>query len=72
MDDGTVIRRVTYSGCKAGASVVSYTVEGGGHTWPGGKQYAPALMIGKTSHNLDASEVLWEFFEKRTRALVLP
>jgi len=62
--DGTGIRREAFSGCKGGAEVVVYTVEGGGHTWPGGKAYLPESSIGKTSHNMDASEALWEFFSK--------
>lgn len=50
--------------CAAGAEVRSYVVEGGGHTWPGGKQYLPAAFIGKTARNMDASEAYWGFFEK--------
>jgi polyhydroxybutyrate depolymerase len=65
--DGTSIRREAFTGCKGGAEVVVYTVEGGGHTWPGGKAYLPESIIGKTSGNLDASEVLWEFFSKHSR-----
>jgi polyhydroxybutyrate depolymerase len=37
-------------------------VNGGGHAWPGGMQYLLASVIGKTSKNMDASEVIWEFF----------
>ena len=62
--DGTSIRREAFTGCKGSAEVVVYTVEGGGHTWPGGKAYLSESIIGKTSHNMDASEVLWEFFSK--------
>jgi polyhydroxybutyrate depolymerase len=66
--DGTNIRRDIFSGCKEGAEVIAYTVEGGGHTWPGGKPYLPESVIGKTSGNMDASEVLWEFFSKHSRS----
>lgn len=65
--DGTTIRRDVFSGCKGGAEVIAYTVEGGGHTWPGGKAYLPESVIGKTSGNMDASEVLWEFFSKHSQ-----
>jgi polyhydroxybutyrate depolymerase len=65
--DGTSIRREAFTGCKGGAEVVVYTVEGGGHTWPGGKPYLPESIIGKTSGNMDASEALWEFFSKHSR-----
>ncbi len=55
----------TYSGCKAGAEVVFCTVEGGGHTWPGG----PALFsvgLGKTTKDLSANDAMWDFFQKHT------
>jgi polyhydroxybutyrate depolymerase len=42
--------------------VVLYTVTGGGHTWPGGMQYAPPFLIGRTSRDFSASEAVWKFF----------
>ena len=65
--DGTSIQILDYTGCAAGSEVRGYTIEGGGHAWPGGMQYLPAAMIGKTSHNLDASETIWEFFAAHSR-----
>ena len=47
--------------------VVVYTIEGGGHTWPGGPQYLPVFLVGKASHNLDATETIWGFFKKHNR-----
>ena len=64
--DGTVVRREVYSGCKGGAEVVLYAVEGGGHTWPGGLQYLPERIIGKTSREFSASEVIWQFFKQHS------
>lgn len=61
--DGTTVRREAYSGCRDGAEVVLYAVEGGGHTWPGGLQYLPERIIGKTSREFNASEVIWQFFK---------
>ncbi len=63
-DDGTRIRRLDYPGCHGDSEVVLYVVEGAGHTWPGGKQYQPEQYIGVTSHDMDASQVIWEFFER--------
>jgi polyhydroxybutyrate depolymerase len=65
--DGTRIRREYYGMGRDGAEVVLYAVEGGGHTWPGGKQYLPAFVIGKTSRDMDACRVIWEFFMKHHR-----
>jgi len=66
--DGTTIDISIYSGCAAGAEVRSYVVNGGGHAWPSGLQYFPASVIGKTSKNLDASEVIWEFFSQHPQS----
>ena len=63
-DDGTSITRDVYSDCDADTKVILYTVEGGGHTWPGGIQYAPEFLVGRISHDLHAGEVIWRFFEE--------
>jgi poly(3-hydroxybutyrate) depolymerase len=36
---------------------------GGGHTWPGGPQYLPTLVVGKASQNLNGTHTIWEFFQ---------
>jgi polyhydroxybutyrate depolymerase len=65
--DGTSVRHEVYAGGKRGTDVVVYIIEGGGHTWPGGPQYLPAFLIGRTSHNLDATQTIWDFFNRHTR-----
>jgi polyhydroxybutyrate depolymerase len=62
-DDGTRIRCQVYSGGLKGTEVVLYTVEGGGHTWPGGFQYLSEKIIGKTSRDMNATDVIWSFFK---------
>ncbi|NDD39323.1 MAG: hypothetical protein EB082_13120 [Verrucomicrobia bacterium] len=42
--------------------VIFYTVNGGGHTWPGGKPMTAAI-VGKTTTDVDATRLMWEFFE---------
>lgn len=49
---------VQWSGCDAPLGLC--TVDGGGHTWPGGE--AP-LLRGKTSTDLDANAILLQFLE---------
>jgi len=44
--------------------VVLYATGGGGHTWPGGLQYFPESIIGKTSREFNASEIIWQFFRE--------
>jgi len=66
-DDGcTVVQRV-WSGGKAGSEVVLYRIEGGGHTIPGGVQYLPQRIIGKTCHDFDGLRAVWNFFERHSR-----
>jgi polyhydroxybutyrate depolymerase len=62
--DGTRVRRETYGPCRDATEVVLLAVEGGGHTWPGGWQYLPERVIGRTSRDIDANEVLWDFFRR--------
>ena len=45
----------------AGARVGLLRIEGGGHTWPGGRQYLPQGTIGPTSA-VDATTLIWRFF----------
>jgi polyhydroxybutyrate depolymerase len=65
--DGTRVTRKEYSDGMEGTEVTLYSVDGGGHTWPGGFQYLPVWLIGKTSRDIDANEVIWEFFKKHSR-----
>lgn len=61
----TTIR--TFESCRRGTSVQLYTIAGGGHTWPGGPQYLPPVIIGVTSDDFNASETMWEFFAAHPR-----
>lgn len=60
--DGTNIVRKTYGGGKDGAEVVLIVIEGGGHTWPG--RQPPLAYLGKSTKNISANDVMWEFFKK--------
>lgn len=57
------ISGVRYSDCAQNAEVVFYTITGGGHTWPGGNPL-PVWIAGQTSDEIDATRVMWEFFEQ--------
>ncbi|MFD0749086.1 alpha/beta hydrolase family esterase [Mucilaginibacter calamicampi] len=65
--DGTKIFKQEYVNKVNGLKVISYTIENGGHTWPGGRQYFPKFIIGKTTHNLNACQTIWDFFKTCTR-----
>jgi len=49
----------TYSGCAGGAEVTLCTIDGGGHTWPGG---TPVPTLGLTSTDISATDTMWTFF----------
>jgi polyhydroxybutyrate depolymerase len=55
------VTRREYAQCATNASVVLYTIRGGGHTWPGGGRM-PEWFVGRTSNSVDATRVMWEFF----------
>ena len=59
--NGTTVHRDIYPGGQQDTEVIVYTIRGGGHTWPSGPQYFPAVLEGRTNHYINASEVL-EFF----------
>lgn len=61
--DGTRTTAELYSGGKNGTEVDFYTIEGGGHAWPGGTQYLPVKMIGRVCRDFDATETIWKFFK---------
>lgn len=60
--DGTRVRRSTYSGCRDGRDVVLFTIEGGGHTWPGGPPVGRS--VGRVTRDLDATRVMLDFFDR--------
>ena len=57
------VTRLEYADCADDAAVVLYTIQGGGHDWPGGKP-VPEYVAGPTSRNVDASSRMWEFFRE--------
>jgi polyhydroxybutyrate depolymerase len=64
--DSVVVADVTrraYAHCADDAAVVLYTVQGGGHTWPGGGP-APEWFVGPTSRSIDATSEMWAFFRE--------
>ncbi|HKW74166.1 MAG TPA: PHB depolymerase family esterase [Terriglobales bacterium] len=56
-----MIRRRAYTNCANNADVILYTIEHGGHTWPGGEHLAE-WIAGRTSDDINATDVMWQFF----------
>jgi polyhydroxybutyrate depolymerase len=66
-NDGTQVRLFTYTGGPEGTEVILYAIKGGGHTWPAGSSKLPERVIGKTSREINANEVIWNFFKNHSR-----
>jgi polyhydroxybutyrate depolymerase len=57
---GDVLGR-RYRSCDQDAELILYTIEGGGHQWPGGTTIPGA---GKNTTYIDATEEMWRFFQR--------
>lgn len=68
VEDGTRIERSVYSPCQGEAEVVLYSISGSGHTWPGGSKPVQLWGLnGRISQDMDASQVIWDFFQVHHR-----
>ena len=54
-----------YTDCAG--EVIFYTIEDGGHTWPGGG-LLPEFIAGFTSQEIDATQLMWGFFQQHPLA----
>jgi len=61
------VSRISYTNCEENAEVVMYTVENGGHSWPGGC-CLPKWIVGNTTDEINASRVIWEFYQSQIKA----
>ncbi|MBX2821871.1 MAG: dienelactone hydrolase family protein [Rhodothermaceae bacterium] len=61
--DDTSVAKYNYSGCHSDVKVILYKVNGGGHTWPGGRQSKKEDRFGRMSRDLDGGREIWRFFE---------
>lgn len=50
-----------------GVGVALVTITGGGHTWAGADPFNIGLPIGRTSQDIDANAVIWEFLSKHRK-----
>jgi polyhydroxybutyrate depolymerase len=57
------VTRLEYTGCAEGAAVLLFTIQGGGHTWPGGEPL-PEWFAGPTNRSIDATRQMWTFFQE--------
>lgn len=57
------VARTAYTNCARNADVVLFTLQGGGHAWPGGGPM-PRWLVGRTSRGVDATAEMWAFFRQ--------
>ena len=65
--DACTVSASRWSGGHEGSELLYLEIDGGGHTWPGGSQYLPKLLIGRTCRDFDATEEIWQFFKSHPR-----
>lgn len=59
--DTSIPYRDEWASCESDRPVVLITLDGSGHTWPG--HPPPGQRLGATNLDLDATRMIWEFFE---------
>lgn len=64
--DGTSTSFRLWDGCADGTAVELATVAGGGHGWPGGRQYFPRRLVGIVSQSFDANTAIWNFLKTKS------
>ncbi len=62
---GSEVARRSWPGCRGATDVVLYTVEGGGHTWPGAD---PTAQAGHTTDQVDATAESLDFLARHPLA----
>lgn len=66
--DNSTVNRYVWSQGRGGSEVVFYKILGGGHTWPGSAFPSPTAT---TNQDINASQIVWQFFRKFTRTSVV-
>jgi polyhydroxybutyrate depolymerase len=58
---------ISYNGCEKNSKFIAYFINGQGHAWPGGHSELPTSVTGPSTNKLNATEVIWDFFQQQTR-----
>lgn len=56
----------SYTGCASDVEMGFYTIDGGGHTWPGSVVSAATPSLGVTTMDVDATALAWAFFQRQS------
>ncbi len=66
-NDDSRVKVSTYGNCLDGTEVILYSIIGGGHSFPGGNIPDRPLLLGRKNNDINAAEVIWDFFRAHTR-----
>jgi polyhydroxybutyrate depolymerase len=58
------VKKIAFTGGRDGSEVIFYTLEGGKHSWPGGKDGARYGNVEPPAPDISATEMIWDFFKK--------
>lgn len=64
VSDQNGVKKVLYSSSSGGPSLTAIFITGQGHQWPGGESSLPERLVGPSTDQLDATDEIWEFFQK--------
>ncbi|HYQ72348.1 MAG TPA: esterase, partial [Gammaproteobacteria bacterium] len=65
--DGSRVEVTRYGNCLNDADVILYSIIGGGHSFPRGNIPDRPLLLGRKNKDINAAEVIWDFFRKHQR-----
>ncbi len=63
LTDGCNVTTYEYVNGSENTSVFFYSIDGGGHTWPGGGEYSTESLVGRVCYDFNACEHIWNFFD---------
>jgi polyhydroxybutyrate depolymerase len=63
----TLVHVFRAADCPPGKEIILYTIEGGGHQWPG-MRALDETRFGPVNMDINASELIWQFFSAYARA----
>lgn len=66
-EDGSRVKVTTYSNPGGNGDVILYTIEGGGHNFPGSHTRDMPRLLGRKNGDIAGPEVIWKFFKQHRR-----
>ncbi len=60
--DGATVTKIYFSSCDSATELITYKINGGGHTWPGA-----SLTIGVTTQDMRANSEILSFFNRHPK-----